>query len=144
MSNKNLITRVLESIFFKKATGKAGKAIGSSFLILKLLKDALEKAAASNGNKGVVDLVLSKLTMLGRLVKAYATGQYREVPKESLLKILASFVYFVSPIDLLPDFLPVLGLTDDLALLAWVVKSLGNDLAKFEEWEKTGAVEIKS
>lgn len=143
MANKDLITRVLESIFFKKATGKAGKLAGNSFLILKLLKDALKKASETNGNKGVVDLILTKITLLGRLLKAYVQGQYRHVPTETLLKILATFIYFISPIDLIPDFLPGLGLTDDLALLGWVMKSVTNDLDKFEEWEKTGAFEIK-
>jgi uncharacterized membrane protein YkvA (DUF1232 family) len=143
MANKDLISRVLDSIFFKKATGKAGKVAGSSFLILKLLKEALEKASNNKGNKGIIDLILVKLTLLGRLIKAFVKGEYREVPTETLLKILASFIYFISPIDLLPDFLPVLGLTDDLALLGWVVNSISVDLDKFEEWEKTGAVEIK-
>jgi uncharacterized membrane protein YkvA (DUF1232 family) len=143
MSTKSLIAKVLESIFFRKATGKAGKIAGNSFLVLKLLKDALQKASESHGNKGVLDLVLAKITLLGRLIKAYATGQYKAIPTQSLLKILASFIYFVSPIDLLPDFLPLIGLTDDLALLGWVVSSLANDLNKFEEWEKTGAYEIK-
>jgi uncharacterized membrane protein YkvA (DUF1232 family) len=143
MANKDIISRVLDSIFFKKATGKAGKVAGSSFLILKLLKEALEKASNNKGNKGIIDLILVKLTLLGRLIKAFVKGEYREVPTETLLKILASFIYFISPIDLLPDFLPVLGLTDDLALLGWVVNSISVDLDKFEEWEKTGAVEIK-
>jgi uncharacterized membrane protein YkvA (DUF1232 family) len=143
MSNKDLITKVLESVFFKKATGKAGRMAGNSFLILKLLRDALQKASNNSGNKGVIELILSKLTMLGRLVKAYVKGDYRAVPTETLLKILASFIYFISPIDILPDFLPVLGLTDDLALLGWVVKSIDSDLKKFEEWEITGASEIK-
>jgi uncharacterized membrane protein YkvA (DUF1232 family) len=144
MPNADLISRVLDSIFFKKAAGKAGKVAGSSFLILKLLKEALEKAAKNKGNKGVIDLILVKLTLLGRLIKAFVKGEYKQVPTETLLKILASFIYFISPIDLLPDFLPVLGLTDDLALLGWVVSSITADLDKFEEWEKTGAVEIKS
>jgi uncharacterized membrane protein YkvA (DUF1232 family) len=143
MANKDLISRVLESVFFRKATGKAGKMAGSSFMILKLLKDALEKASNNKGNKGVVDLILVKLTLLGRLIKAFVKGEYREIPTETLLKILASFIYFISPIDLLPDFLPVLGLTDDLALLGWVVNSITVDLDKFEEWEKTSAIEIK-
>jgi uncharacterized membrane protein YkvA (DUF1232 family) len=143
MTNKDLLSKVLDSIFFKKSTAKAGRMAGNSLLILKLLKDTIKKASEANGNKGIVDLILTKITLLGRLIKAYVQGQYKHVPTETILKILASFIYFVSPIDLLPDFLPVLGLTDDLALLGWVIKSITDDLGKFEEWEKTGAFEIK-
>ncbi len=143
MSNKDLITKVLKSIFFKSATGKAGKIAGNSFLILDLLKKALTKATANNKGKGILEIILGKVTLLGRLVKAYVKGDYRELPTGTLLKILAALIYFVSPIDLIPDFLPGIGLTDDLALIGWVVNGITDDLEKFEEWEKTGAFEIK-
>jgi uncharacterized membrane protein YkvA (DUF1232 family) len=143
MSTKELISKVLQSIFFRKATGKAGKIVGNSFLILKLLKDALTKASESGNGKGMVEVILKKVTLFGRLIKAYVKGDYRELPTGSLVKILAALIYFVSPIDLLPDLLPIVGLSDDMALLVWVGNSLANDFSKFEEWEKTSAVELK-
>jgi uncharacterized membrane protein YkvA (DUF1232 family) len=139
MNNFDLITKVLKSVFFRKATGKAGKIAGNSFLILNLIKEAVTKASENGGSKGILDKILSKITLFGRLLKAYIQGEYREIPKETLLKILAAFIYFVSPFDFIPDLLPVLGLTDDLALLVWVSKSIHADLTKFEEWEKTSA-----
>jgi uncharacterized membrane protein YkvA (DUF1232 family) len=45
-------------------------------------------------------------------------------------------IYFVSPIDLVPDFLPVIGITDDVALVVWLIKTLGDDVRKFSDWEK--------
>ena len=143
MSTKELLSKVLHSIFFRKATGKAGKIASNSFLILKLLKDALIKASESGNSKGVVEVILKKVTLFGRLIKAYAKGDYRELPTGSLIKILAALIYFVSPIDLLPDLLPVIGLSDDLALLVWVGNSLASDFSKFEEWEKTSAIVLK-
>lgn len=139
MNNFDLISKVLKSVFFRKATGKAGKMAGNSFLILNLIKEALGKASQNGGSKGIIDKILAKITLFGRLLKAYIQGDYREIPKETILKILASFIYFISPLDFIPDLLPVLGLTDDLALLIWVSKSIDADLIKFEEWEKTSA-----
>ncbi len=139
MNNFDLISKVLKSVFFRKATGKAGKMAGNSFLILNLIKDAVTKASQNGGSKGIIDKILIKITLFGRLLKAYVKGEYREIPKETILKILASFIYFISPLDFIPDLLPVLGLTDDLALLLWVSKSIDADLTKFEEWEKTSA-----
>ena len=49
-------------------------------------------------------------------------------------KIIAAVVvvYALSPIDLIPDFIPVLGYLDDLiilpALIAWCVKCIPNDV----------------
>lgn len=58
-------------------------------------------------------------------------------------KILGALGYFILPIDLIPDFIPVAGYTDDLAALVWgvycVIKSITPDVkanaaAKLHEW----------
>ena len=41
--------------------------------------------------------------------------------------IVVAIVYFISPIDLIPDFIPIVGLLDDIVVLmvtAWVVGSI--------------------
>lgn len=143
MKSDDLIVKILKSVFFKAASKKAGRIAGSSFLILKLLQETLTKVTEKGGSAGsVFTNIIEKVTLFGRMLKAYATGQYKNIPTSTILKICAAFIYFVSPIDLLPDFLPLLGLTDDLALLMWVFNSITSDLAGFEEWEKTSATEI--
>jgi uncharacterized membrane protein YkvA (DUF1232 family) len=135
MEKSNLIYRVLSSVFFKNANVKAGKMMGKSVLILNLLKESIQKASEAGGPKALLDKIINKVTLIGRLIKAYIAGDYREVSKGTLLKMVASLIYFVSPIDLIPDFLYGLGLADDLALLSWVINSIEEDLTKFEEWE---------
>ena len=58
-------------------------------------------------------------------------------------KILGALGYFILPIDLIPDFIPVAGFTDDLAALTWgvycVIKSITPEVkasaaAKLHEW----------
>ena len=51
--------------------------------------------------------------------------------------IVASLIYFVSPIDLIPDFILGFGLIDDATVLAWTIKACASDLAAFIAWEKT-------
>src|SRR5688500_10572310 len=101
---------------------------------------ALRKAAAMSGKPGRLILLVSRLAMkvrevnwenvktanakekfyvLGRLIKAYATGQYRNIPWRTILIIAAAIIYFINPIDLLPDLIPALGLTDDFGILLW-------------------------
>ncbi len=50
------------------------------------------------------------------LVRMARDPSYRFPPKTKMLVVL-SLVYLVSPVDLIPDFLPVIGFVDDLALL---------------------------
>ncbi|MEA5405113.1 YkvA family protein [Arcicella sp. DC2W] len=138
MNNEDLVGRILKSVFFKSATKKAGKYAGTGLAVLELLREALIKAKniAKNENKGIGQVLAERITTLSRMVKAYATGQYRIIPWASILKIIASLIYFISPIDLIPDFLPLVGLSDDLALVMWLFTSLKTDIDNFIAWEK--------
>jgi uncharacterized membrane protein YkvA (DUF1232 family) len=46
------------------------------------------------------------------------------VPRRAKLALLALVPYLASPIDLIPDFIPVLGYLDDAALVAFVLRYL--------------------
>ena len=138
MNKQDLITRILKSIFFKTATRRAGKYAGGGLAILELLREALTKAknVAGNENKGIGQVLLEKVTTLSRMVKAYFTGEYKIIPWSSIVKIIAVLIYFISPIDVIPDILPFIGLTDDLALTVWLFSSLKEDFENFEAWEQ--------
>jgi uncharacterized membrane protein YkvA (DUF1232 family) len=141
MANDNLANRVLQSIFFRNATRKAGRYASNTKSLLELLQQALSKSnqIAESENKGMFVVMRERITVLGRMLKAYASGQYRVLPWKSLLKIIAAILYFVSPIDVIPDLVPVLGFTDDVALILWVYRSLRDDIDDFLFWENSTA-----
>lgn len=134
--NGNLLSRVLESAFYRSALGKAPRLAKNAGSLLKLLKSALVKVQGL-GVGATFDLLRDKVVLLGGLLKAYATGEYRNIELPNLLKVVAGFIYFISPIDLLPDFLPFVGLADDVALLMFIVKGISNEIEKFEQWKKS-------
>jgi len=138
MNKEDLVTRVLKSFFFKYASRKAAKYAGGGLAILELLREALIKAktVAGNENKGTGQILLDKITTLSRMTKCYFSGEYRIIPWSSIVKIITVLIYFISPIDLIPDFLPIIGLTDDLALTLWLFSSLQKDFENFEAWEQ--------
>lgn len=70
-----------------------------------------------------------------RMLKAYFSGRYKEIPVASIVTIIMTLLYVFSPIDLIPDFLPVVGFLDDAVIMAACVASLGKTMEKFEEWE---------
>jgi uncharacterized membrane protein YkvA (DUF1232 family) len=71
----------------------------------------------------VKDLLLA-LPRLGRMLISLAAD--REVPTAAKVVLAALAVYLVSPIDLVPDFIPWLGYLDDVILAAVVVDGVLN------------------
>jgi len=68
------------------------------------------------------------------LFKDYFNGNYRDVPWVTIAAIGASLLYVISPIDLIPDFIPVIGYLDDAAVFAACLNFVGKDLNKYREW----------
>lgn len=124
--------------------GKAGRTATRAGGLFALVEAVMSKAnqEANQQGKGRWALIADKVNLLGRLIKAYASGEYRAIPWQSLLSIVGVLIYIVNPIDLIPDFLPLLGLADDVALTLWLFNSLGKDLKAFEAWEKGRAMPI--
>lgn len=68
------------------------------------------------------------------LLRGWLTGRYRVFPWRSSLLLTVLVIYGLSPVDLIPDFIPCVGIIDDLALLGFLVHSLAGDTRRFKEW----------
>ena len=73
-----------------------------------------------------------------RLVRAYATGEYRNIARDAFLTILAAVGYLVDPFDLIPDEVPFLGFVDDATVVGFAVSRTRNALDEFLIWEMRG------
>jgi uncharacterized membrane protein YkvA (DUF1232 family) len=133
----------LNNQFFQAALQKASRILGKPGRLILLLVAMVRKLNHTDFTKGDSALVKEKFFTLGRLLRAYAQGEYREIPWKSLVLIVAAILYFINPIDVIPDLMPLVGLTDDFAVLFMVYKSIGDDIDKFLEWEKSKAIIIQ-
>ena len=134
--NMSFINRILDSKYFKEALQKGEDIIQKDQLgLLNLIKRALLKVTetAANSNLTVVKLLNHYIVLFSQMIKAYVQGTYRKLPAIALAKIAAVLIYFISPFDFIPDVLPIIGFTDDLALVLWVGKSIKNELDEFEK-----------
>ena len=123
---------VRQSRFFKRAQKRAEGVLSDPEKMRKVAAEASDKS--QGGRTGPLSKVLDELSALIRMTVAYARGNYREVSGQSMLLVLAGLIYFVSPIDVIPDFVPG-GYFDDVAVLGWVIKSVRKELDAFIEWE---------
>ena len=133
---KHMVQKTRDSRSYEKATNRAGEYIKDPEKLGKLIDNATGKA---NQRKGPLKEVWNSLMACFRLIKAYANGSYRKISWQSLAMIVASVIYFVMPVDLIPDFLVGFGLLDDAALLAWTIRTISADINAFIEWEAKSA-----
>lgn len=84
----------------------------------------------------------SQLKSLQALCLAWWRGEYRAIDSRALLAVVAALLYFVTPLDAIPDWLFGVGLVDDLAVLAWVMRTWHAELAAFEQWRAAQAPEM--
>ena len=81
------------------------------------------------------------LRLLSALCLAWVKGEYRQISAQALLMVVAALLYFLTPLDAIPDWLVGLGFVDDLAVLAWVVRTWQGELDAFRAWRAAQAPE---
>lgn len=74
------------------------------------------------------------------LVRSYIKKEYRQIPFMSIVTIVAALIYFLSPLDVIPDFIPGLGFVDDATIIAFCFMSFKHDLDKYSNWLKNNDV----
>uniref|UniRef100_UPI003743FD52 YkvA family protein n=1 Tax=Salegentibacter tibetensis TaxID=2873600 RepID=UPI003743FD52 len=103
------------------------------------INDVLEDEEAIKSkfeNKGKLQRYLDDAKILFSLLKDYANGTYREVPFNVVAAIGGALIYVLSPIDLIPDFIPVIGYLDDAAVIAFCLNLIEKDLISYNIWKK--------
>ncbi len=73
--------------------------------------------------------------MLIEMIKAVKSGKY-QVPKWAIPVIIGAVIYVVSPLDAVPDIIPVAGWLDDGAVVAAAVKALEEVIKAFIKYKK--------
>jgi uncharacterized membrane protein YkvA (DUF1232 family) len=103
-----------------------------------LLAAARKREKLGSGFSELAD----QLKLLQALCLAWWRGEYRAINTQALLAAVAALLYFVTPLDAIPDWLLGVGLVDDLAVLAWVLRTWQEELAAFEHWRAGQAPEV--
>lgn len=80
---------------------------------------------------GTLQKFVNQTMLLVSLVGDYRKGLYREIPWYTVATAVAALIYFLSPLDLIPDFIPFFGQIDDAIVVALAVKAVQEDLKKY-------------
>jgi len=102
-----------------------------AILLIKVTK----KFSDIKGKGKMVQEVKEKVCVFGRLINAFISGSYKNLPWKAAVSIVAASLYFLNPADVVPDIIPISGLLDDFTILIWTYNSLQSELDKFLKWE---------
>ena len=138
MPSKRFGQRIVRGSLFAGLLSRAAQYAKNPDRLKDLTGEAWKKADSAGRGRGLEDFWDSLKAFL-RFIRAYASGDYRDVPWQTLVLIVAAILYFLMPIDVIPDVLVGLGYADDAAVIAWVMSSVGPQLEKFRQWEASRA-----
>ncbi|MFN0059031.1 MAG: YkvA family protein [Planctomycetota bacterium] len=113
---------------FKKSTARIDRT-DVKYALDKTLSKAEELLKSSS--EWIVGLG-RQAKMLFTMLKSWWSEEY-DLPWGTVAAITTALLYFVNPIDLVPDFIPLIGFLDDLAIIAICVKAIQADLRKYAE-----------
>ncbi len=77
------------------------------------------------------------------MVRSYLRGNYTKIPKRTILAIVSALIYFLSPIDLVPDWIPLLGQLDDAIVIATCWNLVNKDVEDYRQWKKESRLQTK-
>ena len=81
--------------------------------------------------------VLENVRELYALFKDAVKGDYK-LHAASVAMIGGGLLYFILPADLIPDFIPLVGYLDDLAVLTTIMNSLKGEISAYRSFKETG------
>lgn len=118
--------------YYEAFEKKAEKIINNTEKTKKLIDDAMEKV--NKISKGPVEEVWGSILIFFDLLTDWLKGNYKNVPLGSIIMILASIIYFLTPFDIIPDFIVGLGYIDDMAVISYTFRQLQTDIDKYLVW----------
>jgi len=118
-------------VFKEQWLAKAGEYVHTPEKIQKLIPE-IKDYIAKNGLKEIKD----KVYLIIEYLKDVSSGKYQDYSATSLLMLVAGMIYLLTPFDVVPDILPMMGFADDAAVIAWLFKEMNEELDKYQKLNK--------
>jgi len=124
---------------FEKLKKRAESLLKDSAAAMKIVNEATEKAKRESKR---IDAIKEDFANLIQMLKAYFSGNYKKIPKTTIVSAVAALLYFINPFDVIPDFIVGFGMIDDAAVLAFCLRSIKQDLDQFKAFYGSKNTEV--
>lgn len=88
---------------------------------------------------GPLERFLEDFRLLMSLLSDYWKGEYSKIPWWGIASIVFTLLYVLNPVDLIPDFIPVVGQLDDAAVMGACLYLIEQELHEYKQWKKGDA-----
>ncbi len=78
--------------------------------------------------------VMDDISVILDLIQDYCSGRYRQIPAWVVATLAFALLYFINPVELIPEFIPVVGYLDDIALLLLALRMTRRYVAAYKSW----------
>ena len=86
--------------------------------------------------KVIPEGTISMVPTMASMLKSYVKKEYTKVPVKTIIALISALLYVVLPIDVIADYIPVVGYVDDAAVVAACLKLIGSDLNEYQQWKQ--------
>jgi Uncharacterized conserved protein len=124
---------VIQSAFFRKAVSEAAEYAKKPERLKQLFEEARTKAKEIP--RGAFFERWAYVMAMIRLIRAYYRGEYRDIPRQHFVIIVAAVLYFLTPADVISDWIPITGFVDDALVVSVALGAVRDDLDAFMGWE---------
>lgn len=98
---------------------------------LQKRKSIEDKIAGNKGLSKYIEIVRQMFNMLND----YRKGNYRKLPWLTVSSLVFILLYILNPVDLIPDFIPIIGYIDDVTILGLGLSLVETDLKNYLQWK---------
>lgn len=106
---------------------------------LELIIHEQDSIAEKLSKSDKLERFIPDIALFISLIKDYYHGNYRSIPYRSISSGIIGLLYILNPIDIIPDFIPVIGYIDDTLMLAFCLKMLEKDLQQYRQWQQASS-----
>jgi uncharacterized membrane protein YkvA (DUF1232 family) len=126
LGGKKKVRKLLAGLFSPAQAGTTGSGAAAGSVM---------GAVAQYGGKNGLEQLKEDGLALVEMLRLWSRGEYKDVSAKSMIVITGSIAYFVSPVDLIPDWIPGSGEIDDAAVAMFAIYTLQQELERFREWQ---------
>lgn len=102
---------------------------------IKKATENAEKIEEKVKNSSKLRKFITEFRLLSSLLKDYWKGNYRSIPYKAIAVIVFTLLYVLNIADVIPDFIPGLGLLDDASVIAFCLKIVSGEIQKYKDWK---------